>query len=124
LVFDREEVGEGYAIKKQIFERMYQLVNKKYTLSDDQKKYLNNRIFQKISEFKKKSKKDQYTYYLLQMLAILMAALVPLFSSFVSDDTMHFKWVIAILGGASAIIAAILSLFRFQGKWIKNKMLI
>jgi hypothetical protein len=119
LVFDRQEGGEGYAIKKHIFERMYEQIDEKLDLTVEQKDYLNNRINPKIKDYDKKARFNQYNFYIWQTLTIIAAALVPVFSGFVADDAIQFKWVVALLGGTSAVIAGLLSLFKFQENWIR-----
>jgi hypothetical protein len=119
LVFDRPEGGDGYAIKKLIFERMYEEINPKLELTAEQQSYINERIQPKIEEFKTKAHKNERQYYFWQTFAIIAAALVPVFSGFISQDALYLKWLVALLGGTSAVIAGLLSLFKFQENWIR-----
>jgi hypothetical protein len=119
LVFDRPEGGEGYAIKKLIFERMYEEIDPKLDLTREQQSYIDDRIQPKIEDFKTKANNNQRQFYLWQTVAIIAAALVPVFSGFITDDAIYLKWLVALLGGTSAVIAGFLSLFKFQENWIR-----
>lgn len=121
VVFDRREGGEGYAIKKHIFERMYEQIDEKLELTTEQKSYLNDRIYPKIKDYISKARNNQYQFYIWQTLAILAAALVPVFSGFITDDAILLKWLVAFLGGTSAVMAGLLSLFKFHENWIKYR---
>ena len=121
LVFDRQEGGEGYAVKKHIFENMYEQIDEKLVLTEEQKSYLNDRIIPKIDEYSAKAKSNQNQYYIWQIVAIIAAALVPVFSGFVTEETMPLRWLVALLGGTSAVIAGLLSLFKFQENWIRYR---
>ncbi|SMO81942.1 Protein of unknown function [Saccharicrinis carchari] len=121
LIFDREEGGDGYAIQKQVFERMYEEINPTTTLTREQESYINNRIQPRIDDFKNKANKNRNRFYVFQAIAILSAALVPVFSGFISDDTDPLKWLVAILGGTSAIVAGLLALYKFQENWIRYR---
>lgn len=123
LVFDCEEggEGEGYAIKKQLFERMYVELRAEPKLTDEQQAYINNRLLSKIEFFKTKSKNNQIQYYIWQTLAIVSAASVPVLSGFMDDNTLVLRWLVAILGGTSAVVAGLISLYKFQENWIRYK---
>jgi hypothetical protein len=71
LVFDRPEGGDGYAIKKLIFERMYEEINPKLELTAEQQSYINERIQPKIEEFKTKAHKNERQYYFWRRLQSL-----------------------------------------------------
>jgi hypothetical protein len=119
LVFDRKEGGDGYAIRKHVFERMYERVDEKLDLTGEQLSYLNNRIDPKIADYGQKARVNKYNFYAWQTLAIIAAALVPVFSGFVADDAITFRWLVALLGGTSAVLGGLLSLFKFQENWIR-----
>ena len=119
LVFDRQEGGEGYAIKKHIFERMYEQIDEGYALTTEQESYLNGRIIPKINNYSAKARNNQCQFYIWQIIAIIAAALVPVFTGFVTDEAKILKWVVASLGGTSAVIAGLLSLFKFQENWVR-----
>ncbi len=121
LVFDRQEGGEGYAIRKQIFERMYEEIDQKLELTPEQQSYISDRIEPKIEGFKTKARISRRQFYTWQTSAIIAAALVPVFSGFIVNDTTILKWLVALLGGTSAVIAGLLSLFKFQENWIRYR---
>ncbi len=119
LVYDRQEGGEGYAIKKHVFDRMYEPVDDEIQLTIEQQAYINKRIIPKIEAYTEKSRSSQRHFYTCQTLAIISAALVPVFSGFISDNATSLKWLVALLGGASAVIAGFLSLFKFQENMLR-----
>lgn len=119
LVFDRPQGGEGYAIKKHIFERMYEQIDETLELTTEQQSYLDERINPRIAEYIVKAKRNQYLFHFCQTVAIISAALVPVFTGFVTESTTRLKWLVASFGAASAVIAGLLSLFKFQENWIR-----
>lgn len=121
LVFDREQDGEGYAIKKPVFERMYELLDSVLELSVAQKSYLDERLSGAIQWYDKSAGRNKYYFYSGQTIAIVTAAAVPIFSGFSPGDGDWIKWLIAILGGASAVVAGLLSLFNWQQNWVKYR---
>jgi len=120
-VFDRQDGGDGYAIKKHIFERMYEQIDEKLNLTSEQQSYLTDRINCKIKEYKAKAKSKKRGFHIYQIIAIIAAALVPVFSGFVTGQAMLLKLLVALLGGTSAVTAGLLSLFKFQENWIKYR---
>lgn len=114
LVFDRPIGGDAYAIKKSKFELMYEPVEIDENLPERQAKYL-ERLENLVTWYEIKASKSRFYSYLFQAIAVLAAASVPVFSSM----DMPNKFLIASLGGLSAAISGILSLFQFQTNWIK-----
>ena len=100
---------------------MYEQIDEKFDLTTEQQSYLNDRIIPKIGDYVAKARNNQYQFYIWQILAITAAALVPVSSGFVTDEAMLLKWLVALLGGTSAVIAGLLSLFSFQENWIKYR---
>jgi len=121
LVFDYEEGGNAYAVKKHKFEEWYEKVDPEDNLTDEQKHYIDKYLSSKIKDFALKAKIHSYNFHIWQVLAILAAALVPVQAGFITDDTTTLKWSVAFLGGASAVIAGLLSLFSFQKNWMRYK---
>jgi hypothetical protein len=120
LVYDRINGGEGYAIKKHNFERMYEQLDEKIELTNEQKSYINNRIVSKINGYTTQAQKSKNRFYLWQIIAIVSAALVPVFSG-ITDAAFQLKWMVPLLGCTSAVAAGLLSLFKFQENWIRGK---
>ncbi len=116
LVFDRSEGGKGYAVKKAVFERMYEEISDDHNLTIAQRSFVDNRIKPLIEEFKAKARKNKNHYYTWQVVAIVSAAFVPVISIF---DKVN--WIVAALGAISAIVAGMLSLFKFQENWIRYR---
>lgn len=122
LVFDREAEGDGYAVKRLKFERMYEAIDLTLELTLEQQNYINQRIKLKVNEFRRKAEQNQRNYYFGQSLAIITAASVPVLSAFSASGEATFPiWPIALCGGASAVIAGLLSLFKFQENWLRYR---
>lgn len=117
LVYDRPSGGDAYAVNKNKFENMYELQSEPGELSDTQRDYIEQRVKPERDWFDRKARKNRVNYYLWQTLTIITAALVPVFSSVDEPNGV----LIAFLGGASAIFAGFLSLFKFQENWVKYR---
>ncbi len=116
LVFDRETGGEGYAITKQTFEKMYEAVFTPLELNAQQQAYIDKRILPQIEYYDRTAIKNRSWYFSLQTIAVIAAAFVPVVIAFDADDA----WP-ALLGGASAVIAGLLTLFKSQEEWVKTR---
>ena len=62
LVYDRREGGEGYAVKKPNFERMYEQVDEQVDLTAAQQSYIDERITGKIAGYTTRARNSQYHY--------------------------------------------------------------
>ena len=105
LVFDRRQGGDGYAVKKQVFERMYEPIDEEMELNTGQKAYIEERIIPIILKYRSNAQKNRRQYHLWQTITIIAAALVPVLSGSVNDLQDLFKWTVAFLGATSAVIA-------------------
>lgn len=114
LVFDRAIGGDAYAVKKSKFELMYQAVEMDADLTAPQAEYL-KRLDDLVAVYHRKATRSRDLFYLLQTIAVIAAASVPVFSSMPSPNTL---WM-ASLGGLSAAVSGILSLFQFQTNWLR-----
>lgn len=114
LVFDRAVGGDAYAIKKSKFELMYEAVEIGDELTERHVGYL-ERLNYLVAWYDNRAARSRFFFYFFQTFTVLAAASVPVFSSMSSPD----KFWIASLGGLSAALSAILSLFQFQTNWIK-----
>lgn len=120
LVFDRQENGIGYAISKQDFEKMYEEVEYKDDLREEQSKYIADTIIPKRKDYKDNAIKNRTLFYTFQICAIIAALAVTFVNNIVSDtDTV--KHIVSALGFASALVAALLNLFKFQENWLRNQ---
>lgn len=115
IVFDRPIGGEAYAIEKAQFERMYEPVELDEALTQRQHNYL-FRIAEQIEWYGAKSDGSKRFFYWFQTIAIISAAAVPVLSSL-----QQHAFLLAALGGTSAAISSLLSLFQFQTNWIKYR---
>jgi len=120
-VFDREHGGKGYAISKAKFERMYEPIDVVSELTEVQKAYIEKRVVDAIHWYDLNAHRNRIYFYVGQTVAIVAAAAVPIFSGFTPGDGDWIKWLIAILGGISAVVAGLLSLFSWQHKWVKYR---
>ncbi len=118
LVFDREQGGEGYAVPRLRFERMYEEIDPEIRLSKEQKRYIDERIRPRMEAFRRKARHNRRAYHAWQTMAIVAASMVPVFSVF-AGESMIIKSLVAVFGGASAIIVGILGLFKYQENWIR-----
>lgn len=121
LIFDREEGGDGYAIKKAIFEDMYVSIDEQPQLTPEQETHINDRILAKIDEHKKKVKQNKTRCRFCQVLSIAAAGFIPFFSVFESKDQLTFKVIVAILGGVSAAAGLALSKLNFEKNWLESE---
>ncbi|SMF15447.1 Protein of unknown function [Alteromonadaceae bacterium Bs31] len=127
LVYDRQNGGAAYAVKKQHFERMYELMHEPINLSEHQTDYIDGRLARQIKWYDRKAGLNRINYYLWQTLTIVAAALVPIVATMSSGELelgnafVGVNSLVAILGGASAICAAILTLYNFQENWVKYR---
>ncbi len=127
LVYDRQTAGAAYPIKKIVFERMYELLDEPIDLSAHQSDYIDGRLVDQIKLYERKASASRFNYYFWQSLTIIAAALVPIVATVNGASTSfggflgNTNTVIALLGGAAAIFAGILSLFKFQENWLKYR---
>ncbi len=128
LVYDRPSGGNAYAVKKRTFEKMYEVIEEPEDLTEAQSDYLNKRLVEQINLYDKKAHVNRIYFLALQTLTIIAAALVPVLSGV---DTAKIGWLagllgdtkplVAFLGGASAVIASLLGLFKCQENWVKYR---
>jgi hypothetical protein len=86
----------------------------------NQEEYLSSRVDDQIDWYDGKSQNAQRWFKWLRGAEIVAAALIPLIAGF-APETFPSNLVIAILGAAIAVIAAIISLNQFQENWIKYR---
>lgn len=126
LVFDREKGGNGYSVRKHLFEKMYELLQAPQKKGGDdeteerKEKYLKH-IEEKKAEYYKKARFNQIFYHVWRIIAILTAAMVPVVSAFISGQTVNtLKWPVVLLGSISVFTTGVLSLFKCEYNWIQN----
>lgn len=117
LVFDRASGGDGYAVKKNSFERMYEALDESTELTPQQLEYL-ERLNGEISSYGQRAGHNRFGFLCGQTAAIVCAALVPVVSVFTEINPTRVAYLVAVLGGASAVVAGLLSLFNWQQNWI------
>ena len=82
--------------------------------------YLDQRVNDQIDWYDKKSQMSQRIYKRLRVLEIVAAATIPLLSGF-SHKVNQFTIVVGLLGLLIAVIAGIISLYRFQENWTEYR---
>lgn len=83
-----------------------------------QEDYLKNRLDDQINWYDKKSSQYQKMYKKLQLVSIICAACIPLFSGYLSTETTYLKYLVGILGLSVAVLAAVNNLYKYQENWI------
>lgn len=83
-----------------------------------QEDYLKNRLDDQINWYDKKSSQCQKMYKKLQLVSIIGAASIPLFSGYLSAETPYLKYLVGVLGLLVAVLAAVNNLYKYQENWI------
>ncbi|NRA54882.1 MAG: DUF4231 domain-containing protein [Gammaproteobacteria bacterium] len=82
--------------------------------------YTNKRVDDQIAFYDTKSKSSQSMYKGLSVIQIISGAIIPLVSGF-SDDINYSEWITALLGVAVTCATALLSLCKYQERWINYR---
>ena len=90
-----------------------------FTMNNEgqQEDYLKNRLEDQINWYDRKSSKYQKMYKGLQLASIVIAALIPLFTGYLSDYP-DLKYLVGILGVLVGVFTAMNSLYKYQENWI------
>jgi hypothetical protein len=83
--------------------------------------YIQQRLDDQINWYSTKSQTNQIWFKRLRILEILCAATIPFLAGFISESTDYLRIVIGILGLTIAVIAGVLSIFKFQENWIEYR---
>lgn len=117
LVFDRPQGGDAYAVNKSEFERMYEAIEPPDQLNHHQLAYLDLLNKQALT-LDEQAQRNRSGYYLVQTLAIIFAASVPVISAFSSLDSSTTNSIVALCGGLSAVFAGLLGIYNWQQNWV------
>jgi len=78
--------------------------------------YMQSRVDDQIAWYDGKGGKNQLGFKLLRVIEIVAAAAIPILAAY-SGVCPAIRFVVAILGGAIAVIAALMGLYQFQENW-------
>jgi uncharacterized protein DUF4231 len=83
--------------------------------------YIEARLDQQIHWYSAKSRSNQVWFKVLRLLEIVFACASPFLVSQITEDTSGLKIIVGALGVCVAVIAGIVSLYRFQENWIEYR---
>lgn len=121
LVYNQPDRNDGYTVPHQEFELNYRpLGEQSMPMSMDD--YVQTRLDDQIDWYDKKASINQNRYKRLQLMAIIFGASIPLLTaiSFKEFETL-FRFIIALLGSAIAVVSGVLSLNKYQENWVKYR---
>lgn len=84
------------------------------------KQYINERLDDQIEWYDKKSQISQKRFKRLKIVEIFSAALIPFLVAY-ADTSSSVQFLVGSLGIAIAVIAGLLSLYKFQENWIEYR---
>lgn len=85
--------------------------------------YLKERVDNQIKWYSDKSKLNQTRFKYFRFLEITFAALIPFFSGYIFMYELAMTIVVGSLGVLVTILAGLLTLNKFQEKWIGYRMI-
>jgi hypothetical protein len=83
--------------------------------------YLKTRVDGQIAWYSGKSQSNQNWFKLLRLIEIAFAAASPFLVSQIGTETTLLKIVVGSMGVCVAVIAGIVSLYKFQENWIEYR---
>jgi len=84
--------------------------------------YLSQRVDDQINWYDKKSQGAQRKFKSLRSFEIIAAASIPIIAGFGKDyENIPVELIVGVLGALIAIVAAIVSLNRYQENWIEYR---
>ena len=86
-----------------------------------EQEYFEQRLEDQISWFGKKSSYNQKMYKRLVLVEILLSVSIPFITSFVTAETLVLKLLLGTMGIIIALIAGILSVYKFQELWVNYR---
>lgn len=79
--------------------------------------YMKTRVEQQIEWYEKKARSCQRKYTISQTIEIILAALIPLLSSY-ADNLKIIGFIVGVFGAAIAIIKSLSKLYKWPENWI------
>jgi hypothetical protein len=83
--------------------------------------YLKTRVDQQIDWYSAKSQSNQSWFKVLRLVEIAFATASPVLVSQIATDTPVLKIIVGSIGVCVAVIAGIVSLYKFQENWIEYR---
>lgn len=83
--------------------------------------YLNDRLDDQIKWYDEKSAWNQKWFKRLRILEILFAVAIPFFISQITGDSGPLKLIAGAMGVVVALVAGLVTLYRFQENWIEYR---
>ena len=83
--------------------------------------YLKTRVDQQIDWYSAKSQSNQRWFKVLRLIEIAFATASPVLVSQIATDTPVLKIIVGSIGVCVAVIAGIVSLYKFQENWIEYR---
>jgi hypothetical protein len=83
--------------------------------------YIEARLDEQIHWYSAKSRSNQIWFRVLRLLEITFASTSPFLVSQITADTPTLKIIVGSMGVCVAVIAGIVSLYRFQENWIEYR---
>ena len=90
------------------------------SMAIDEAEYLQKRVDDQIAWYSRNSQKNQRFYKRLRLIEILTASAIPLLSGYL-QRFQALEFVIGGMGLIVAVVAGILSLYRFQEQWTEYR---
>ena len=86
-----------------------------------QQEYLDERLEKQINWYSNKSKLNKQWYQTLKTSEIVLAAITPFIVALVSSDKDFLKYVAGSMSIIIAILAGLLTAYKFHEKWIQYR---
>ena len=86
-----------------------------------EEEYIQDRLEDQLKWYDKKSSFNQRMFKRLVVIEILFSITIPFLTSFSSDEKPEIKIIIGTMGITIALIAGLLSLYKFQENWINYR---
>jgi hypothetical protein len=83
--------------------------------------YIETRVDDQIAWYSARSRWNQNLFKLLRLIEIAFATASPFLVSQIAADTPVLKIIVAAIGVCVAVIAGIVSLYKFQENWIEYR---
>ncbi len=83
--------------------------------------FTKERVDDQIDWYDKKSSWNKKCYQYLRAIEIIAATSVPFLVGYMSQDASYVRTSVGLLGVLIAVIAGIISLYRFQENWVQYR---